>query len=94
VFDDVLGNQLTLTTCNPRCIATTRLVRAAPAHSKLFPNSGRPVNTDRPNAVPKNQRLTGNSDVGLSDTLFREFGTGLVVAGVLGVISRLLPASS
>ena len=95
MVDDVLGDHLTLTTCNPRFSATTRLVvRAALAHSQLFPNSGRPVSTDRPNAVPKNQSLTGYSDVGLSDTLFRGFGPALVVAGVFGAISPLLPASS
>ena len=52
------------------------------------------MSTVRPNAVPKNQSLTGDSDVGLSDTLFRGFGTALVVAGVHGAISPLLPAGS
>ena len=95
MVDDVLGDQLTLTTCNPRFSATTRLVVcAAPAHSQLFPDSGRPVSTDRPNAGSKNQSLTANSDVGLSDTLFRGFGTALVVAVIFVAISPLLPASS
>ncbi len=41
---DVLGNQLTLTTCNPRFSATTRLiVQATLAHSQLFQNTGLPA---------------------------------------------------
>ena len=44
VVDAVLGNQLTLTTCNPRFSATTRLVvQATLAHSRLFVNSGLPA---------------------------------------------------
>ena len=44
VVDNVIANQLTLTTCNPRFSATTRLVvQATLAHSQLFPNSGLPA---------------------------------------------------
>ncbi len=44
VVDNVIANQLTLTTCNPRFSASTRLVvQATLAHSQLFPNSGLPV---------------------------------------------------
>ena len=41
VIDNVFTNYLTLTTCNPRFSASTRLVVVAKlAHSELFPNSG------------------------------------------------------
>ena len=44
VLDNVIANQLTLTTCNPRFSASTRLVvQATLAHSQLFVNSGLPV---------------------------------------------------
>lgn len=83
VVDDVLGNQLTLTTCNPRFSATTRLVvQATLAHSQLFGSSGLPVNTGRLHADPKSQSLAGNSNVGLTDTLLWGFATALLVAGI------------
>ena len=83
VVDNVLGNQLTLTTCNPRFSATTRLiVQATLAHSQLFPNSGLPANTGRLHADPKSQSLAGDSNVGLTDTLFWGFVTVLVVTGI------------
>ena len=83
VVDAVLGNQLTLTTCNPRFSATTRLVvQATLAHSQLFQNTGLPVNTGKLHADPKSQSLAGNSNVGPTDTLFWGFVTALVVAGV------------
>jgi sortase A len=82
VVDNVLGNQLTLTTCNPRFSATTRLiVDATLAHSQLFPNSGLP--TAHLKADPKSQNLAGNSNVELTDTLFWGFVTAAVVAGIL-----------
>src|ERR1700733_12119930 len=50
VVDNVIANQLTLTTCNPRFSATTRLVvQATLAHSQLFANAGlrvRPLHSD------------------------------------------------
>ena len=47
VVDNVFANLLTLTTCNPRFSASTRLVvQATLAHSQLFPNSGLPVHAD------------------------------------------------
>ena len=83
VVDAVLGNQLTLTTCNPRFSATTRLVvQATLAHSRLFANSGLPASTGKRQADPKSQRLAGNSNVGLTDTLFWGFVIALVVAGI------------
>jgi sortase A len=89
VVDDVLGDQLTLTTCNPRFSATTRLVvQATLAHSQLFPNSGLPVSPGRLHAVPKSQSLAGDSDIGLSDTVLWGFVTALVVAGIFYAASR------
>jgi sortase A len=82
VVDNVLGNQLTLTTCNPRFSATTRLiVDATLAHSQLFPNTGLP--TAHLKADPKSQDLAGNSNVELTDTLFWGIVTAVVVAGIL-----------
>ena len=55
VIDNVFANHLTLTTCNPRFSASTRLiVQAKLAHSQLFPNSGLPVG--RLHADPKSER--------------------------------------
>jgi sortase A len=82
VVDNVLGNQLTLTTCNPRFSATTRLiVDATLAHSQLFPNSGLPAAHLK--ADPKSQSLAGDSNVELTDTLFWGFVTAAVIAGIL-----------
>jgi sortase A len=87
VVDDVIGNQLTLTTCNPRFSATTRLIiQGTLAHSQLFQNTGLPVKKSNGKAKahdnPKSASLAGNSDVGLTNTLFWGFLTALVVAGI------------
>ena len=67
VVDNVFANQLTLTTCNPRFSATTRLVvQAKLAHSQLFPNSGLPAPSKLPRDDPKSQSLAGDSDVALT----------------------------
>src|SRR5271163_4306743 len=73
VVDNVIANQLTLTTCNPRFSATSRLVvQAMLAHSQLFPNSGLPAVHADPKGRHKaqSQSLAGNSDVSLADALF------------------------
>ena len=81
MLDNVIGDQLTLTTCNPRFSASTRLVvQATLAHSQLFPNSGLPAVTLH--ADPKSQDLAGDSNVELTDTLFWGFVTAIVVAGI------------
>jgi sortase A len=82
VVDNVFADRLTLTTCNPRFSASSRLVvQATLAHSQLFPNSGLPV--QRLRADPKSQNLAGDSAVGLTSALFWGFLTALVVAGIL-----------
>jgi sortase A len=82
VVDNVIANQLTLTTCNPRFSATTRLVvQATLAHSQLFPNSGLPAQ-HTVHADPKSQSLAGNSDVSLADALFWGFVTAAVITGI------------
>ncbi len=82
VVDNVFADRLTLTTCNPRFSASSRLVvQATLAHSQLFPNSGLPV--QRLHADPKSQNLAGDSAVGLTSALFWGFLTALVVAGIL-----------
>jgi sortase A len=81
VVDNVFADQLTLTTCNPRFSATTRLVvQAKLAHSQLFPNSGlrvRPLHSD-----PKSQSLAGDSDASLTSTLLWGLVTALAITGI------------
>jgi sortase A len=84
VVDNVIANQLTLTTCNPRFSATTRLVvQAKLAHSQLFPNSGLPAQTQKNvHSDPKSESLAGDSGVSLGDALFWGFVTALLVTGI------------
>jgi sortase A len=81
VIKNTYANLLTLTTCNPRFSAATRLiVQAKLAHSQLFPNQGLPAG--RLTTDPKSGDLAGNSDVGLTQTLF----WGFLVLVLLGAI--------
>ncbi len=81
VVDNVIANQLTLTTCNPRFSASTRLVvQARLAHSQLFAQSALPVH--KVHTAPKSQSLAGNSDVSLTDALFWGFVTALVITAI------------
>jgi sortase A len=81
VIKNAFANLLTLTTCNPRFSASTRLiVQAKLTHSQLFPNSGLP--TGRLHADPKSGDLAGSSSVQLTQTLF----WGFLVLVVLGSI--------
>lgn len=81
VIKNAFADMLTLTTCNPRFSASTRLVvQARLAHSQLFPNKGLPVG--RLNADPKSGDLAGNSNVELTQTLF----WGFLVLVLLGSI--------
>ena len=69
VIKNAFADVLTLTTCNPRFSASTRLiVQAKLAHSQLFPNSGLPVTTLH--ADPKSQGLAGDSNIALTNALF------------------------
>ena len=80
VVKNVFADVLTLTTCNPRFSASTRLiVQAKLAHSQLFPNSGLPAATLH--ADPKSQDLAGNSTIALTDALFWGFVTVAVGGG-------------
>lgn len=81
VIKNAFANMLTLTTCNPRFSASTRLiVQAKLAHSQLFPNSGLPAG--RLVADPKSGDLAGNSNVELTQTLF----WGFLVLVLLGAV--------
>jgi sortase A len=81
VIKNAFANLLTLTTCNPRFSASTRLiVQAKLAHSQLFPNKG--LATGRLHADPKSSDLAGSSSVQLTQTLF----WGFLVLVVLGSI--------
>ncbi len=58
VLKNAFGAYLTLTTCNPRFSASTRLVVTAKlAHSQLFPNSGITTKVGK----PQSDSLAGNS---------------------------------
>jgi sortase A len=87
VVDDVLGNQLTLTTCNPRFSATTRLIiQATLAHSQLFQNAGLPATKAKARAKthddPVSQSLAGDSDVGATSTILWGLLTAVVVTAI------------
>lgn len=78
VISNVFANYLTLTTCNPRFSASTRLiVQAKLAHSQLFPNKGLP--TQKLHADPNSGDLAGDSSVQLTQTLF--WGALFLVVG-------------
>src|SRR5580692_1693176 len=80
VIKNVFADILTLTTCNPRFSASTRLVvQAKLAHSQLFPNS---LPVAALHANPKSQGLAGDSNIALTDALFWGFVTLAVGAGV------------
>jgi sortase A len=82
VIKNMFADMLTLTTCNPRFSASTRLVvQAKLAHSQLFPNSG--LRTTALHADPKSGDLAGSSNVELTDTLFWGLVTIAVGAGIL-----------
>jgi sortase A len=82
VIKNVFANLITLTTCNPRFSASTRLiVQGKLVHSQLFPNSG--LRTATLHADPKSGDLAGNSNVQLTDTLFWGFVIVAVGAGIL-----------
>ena len=81
VIKNTFANLLTLTTCNPRFSASTRLVvQAKLAHSQLFPNQGLPVG--RLTTDPKSGDLAGDSNVGLTQSLF----WGFLVLVLLGAV--------
>jgi sortase A len=81
VIKNAFANIITLTTCNPRFSASTRLiVQGKLAHSQLFPNQGLPVG--RLHTDPKSGNLAGDSNVGLTQTLF----WGFLVLVLLGAI--------
>jgi sortase A len=67
VLKNRFGTYLTLTTCNPRYSASTRLIVTAQlAHSQFFPNSGLPA--AKPTKVQAND-LAGNSTGNATDSV-------------------------
>jgi sortase A len=81
VIDNTPGSHITLTTCNPRFSATSRLVVSGVlAHSQLFPNSGLPAAKV---SKPKSDDLAGDSSGTLSDAFF--WGA-LVAVAEIGVL--------
>jgi sortase A len=86
VLQNAFGNYLTLTTCNPRFSASSRLVVVAKlAHSQLFPNSGLPKGHA---AKLQSNDLAGNSNGELTDALFWGFVWLLLGAIVLWAAQR------
>ncbi len=82
VINNAFADLLTLTTCNPRFSASTRLVvRAKLVHSQLFPNSGLPAAT--PHAGPTSGDLAGGSDLQFAETLLWGFLTVVLGTGIL-----------
>ena len=81
VIKNAFADTLTLTTCNPRFSASTRLIVVAKlAHSQLFPNTGLP--TAKGHIDPKSTDLAGSSNVELTQTLF----WGALVLVLLGSV--------
>jgi sortase A len=78
VLKNAFGAYLTLTTCNPRFSASTRLVVFAQlAHSQLFPNSGL---SNGPPQKLKSGDLAGNSNGQLLDAII--WGAVTLIAGI------------
>jgi sortase A len=87
VIANVPADWLTLTTCNPRFSASTRLiVHAQLAHSQLFPNSGLPP--ERARRAQSSNELAGDSNVTLTDALFWGFLVAVVGIATLLVAHR------
>jgi sortase A len=87
VIANVPADWLTLTTCNPRFSASTRLiVHAQLAHSQLFPNSGLPP--ERARRAQSSKDLAGDSNVTLTDALFWGFLVAILGAATLVVAHR------
>jgi sortase A len=80
VINNVFANYLTLTTCNPRFSASSRLVVVAKlAHSELFKSSGL-VAASTPHR-PQSENLAGDSGVSASDAFI--WGALVVLVGGL-----------
>jgi sortase A len=92
ILKNASGDYLTLTTCNPRFSASTRLVvTAALAHSQLFPNAGLPPGKRATPGKPESDDLAGNSGGQLTAAL--AWGFVVLVAGgiVLLLAHRFRP---
>ncbi|HUC05589.1 MAG TPA: class E sortase [Acidimicrobiales bacterium] len=79
VLDNAFGAYITLTTCNPRFSASSRLVVTGKlAHSQLFPNSGLP--TQLASNSPQSGDLAGTTG-GLGSAIV----WGVIVAAVVAI---------
>ena len=86
VIDNVFANYLTLTTCNPRFSASSRLVVVAKlAHSELFKTSGlRAASTPH---SPQAENLAGDTGVSLGNAFIWGFFV-VLVGGVVLYLGR------
>jgi sortase A len=82
VLENAFGTYITLTTCNPRFSASTRLVvTGVLIHSQLFPNSGLAAAAPAKTTKPQSGDLAGNSNGQLTDAIV--WGAIVAVAGAL-----------
>jgi sortase A len=88
VLEASAGDYLTLTTCNPRFSASTRLiVTAVLAHSQLFPNSGLPAAGSA--NKPQSDDLAGDDNTSqVSQALFWGFVVLVVGSAILYLAHR------
>jgi sortase A len=86
VIKNAFGDFLTLTTCNPRFSASTRLIVTGQlAHSQLFPNAGLPAGNA---GKLQSNGLAGDSNGQVSDAWWWGFVFLALGAGVLYAASR------
>jgi sortase A len=90
VIRNQLANLITLTTCNPRFSASTRLiVQGKLAHTQLYPNA---LPTDKTlHADPVSNDLAGDNNVQWTDTFFWGLLILALVAGALYLANRFRP---
>jgi sortase A len=89
VIRNVDSNLITLTTCNPRFSASTRLiVQGRLAHSQLYPNT---LPVAALHADPQSNDLAGDNSVQLTDTLLWGFLILVVGGAVLYLAHRFRP---
>jgi len=89
VVKSAFFNMITLTTCNPRFSASTRLiVQGVLVHSRLFsaasglpPSGSVPVSAARPSPSVLNGSLAGDSSIEVANTV--GWGAALLVVGIV-----------
>jgi sortase A len=89
VIRNVYANLITLTTCNPRFSASTRLVvQGKLVHSQLYSNT---IPVSKLHADPVSNDLAGNNSVALTDALLWGFLILVIGGAVLYLAHRFRP---